>query len=383
MAKYGLKWIDSDMHLCEPVDLWDAYIAPRYKQWVPRWSGIVGQDHPLRNRGVFAMGKKTPKSAKAPRPPDTIIRELRERRFPIYAPYMSPDGTHVDPAGQLRAMATEGIDIAILFPTFGTRGWQHEHVESDVAMALAQAYNDWLYDFCQTAPARLKLNALIPMTDVPAAVHEVRRAVTQLGAVSVSPGTSRRDIRLDNPLYEPIWEVCERLGVAVAFHGARQVHLKERYKDSVLMAHASGRGIEHPVAFMELLFGGVLERHPTMRCAFLEAGCSWVPYWLFRLEEEWKRFRDAMPGLARNVTMPPLEYWRRQCYSAVEVDEWSLQGVITTIGDTNLVISSDFPHFDSPFPEAFDRFMQLPGVSRESKAKILWDNCATLYCLDA
>ncbi len=378
MAKYGLKWIDSDMHLCEPVNLWEDYVDPHYKEWVPHWSGTAGQDHPLRNRGIFTIGEEAPK-AETEQPPDSIIRE---RRFPTYEPYMTDDGSYVDPAGQLRAMETEGIDIAILFPTFGNRGWQDEKVPSDAALALARAYNDWLYDFCQTDPARLKHNALIPITDVPGAVEEVRRAVTKLGAVSVSPGTSRGDIRLDDPQYEPIWAEAERLNVPVAFHGARQVHMKERYKDSVLMSHASGRGVEHPMAFMELLFGGVLERHPNLRCAFLEAGCSWVSYWLFRLEEEWERFRGAIPSLAKNVTMPPVEYWRRQCYSAVEVDEWSLQGLVATVGDDNIVISSDFPHFDSPFPEAFDRFMKIPGVSRESKAKILWDNCGKLYNLN-
>ena len=380
MAKDGLKWIDSDMHLCEPVDLWKDYIDPAYRDQMPRWAGEIGKDHPLRNRGHFAMGEKVLKSTEEdPTNPDELIRE---RRFPVFQPYMSPDGTYVDPPGQLRAMETEGIDIAILFPTFGNRGWQDESVPPDVALALARAYNDWLYDFCQTDPSRLKINALIPMTDVEGAVQEIRRTVEKLGAISVSPGTSRGDIRLDDPKWEPIWAEAEALGVAVAFHGARQVHLKNRYKDSTLLSHISGRGIEHPVAFMELLVGGVLERHPKLRCSFLEAGCSWVPYWLFRLEEEWERFRQDAPGLADNVKMPPVEYWRRQCWSAVEADEWTLSGVIQTVGDDNLVISSDFPHFDSPFPEARERFMKIPNVSIESKRKILWDNCARLYNLN-
>ena len=80
--------------------------------------------------------------------------------------------------------------------------------------------------------------------------------------------------------------------------------------------------------------------------------------------------------------MRPVDYWRRQCYCSVEVDEWSLPGVIATIGDDNLVVSSDFPHFDSEFPEAGHHFIELSGVSRESKSKILWDNCARLYDLD-
>jgi predicted TIM-barrel fold metal-dependent hydrolase len=134
--------------------------------------------------------------------------------------------------------------------------------------------------------------------------------------------------------------------------------------------------------FMELLYGGVLERHPRLRVAFLECGASWVPYWLFRLEEEAEKFGALHPNLEENVRMRPVEYWRRQCYASAEVGEWSLPAVIDTIGDDNLVVSSDFPHFDSAFPEAGAHFMALANVSRESKRKILWDNCARLYNLD-
>jgi predicted TIM-barrel fold metal-dependent hydrolase len=78
-----------------------------------------------------------------------------------------------------------------------------------------------------------------------------------------------------------------------------------------------------------------------------------------------------------------VEYWKRQCWSAVEVDEWTLPRVIDAIGDDNLVVSSDFPHFDSAFPHAFDRLMAIPGVEDASRRKILWDNCARLYGLDS
>ena len=132
------------------------------------------------------------------------------------------------------------------------------------------------------------------------------------------------------------------------------------------------------VNIMAAIIGsGVLESYPNVKVAFGESGIGWIPYALDRMDFEWEdRFTD-LP-----LKMKPSDYWRRQCYSAVEVDEWSLEGVICTVGDDNLVISSDFPHFDSPFPDARTRFMKIPNVSRESQAKILWDNCATLYNLN-
>jgi predicted TIM-barrel fold metal-dependent hydrolase len=392
-------WIDGDLHLLEPTDLWHEYLDPEYREYMPRWVGQPGKDHPLVSP-KFAVGDTRAKDDQvdaadpddAPGTPDAAssafgtntdgVRDrIGARRLAVFEPYFAPEGTYIDAAGQLRGMDTEGIDIGILFPTHGALGWAEEGIRPDAALAIAAAYNSWLHDFCRADPRRLRMNALVPLGDVEGAVREMRRAVEELGAISIVPGTSRRDLRLDDPAYEPIWSTAEDLDLTIGFHGRRQVHLKDRYRDSTLMSHICGRGIEHPVAFMELLTSGVLERHPTMRCAFLEAGSSWVLYWLFRLEQEWDRFHRDVPGLADNMRHRPLDYWRRQCWTNVEIDEWPVEAVISLVGDDNLVLSSDFPHFDSPFPETRSRFMKMPGLSDESKRKILWDNCARLYNL--
>src|SRR5215470_5305989 len=36
MAKNGFKVFDSDMHIMEPVDLWERYIAPEFRPEAPR-----------------------------------------------------------------------------------------------------------------------------------------------------------------------------------------------------------------------------------------------------------------------------------------------------------------------------------------------------------
>jgi predicted TIM-barrel fold metal-dependent hydrolase len=53
--------------------------------------------------------------------------------------------------------------------------------------------------------------------------------------------------------------------------------------------------------------------------------------------------------------------------------------VISRIGDNNIVISTDYPHADSHWPNAINHFMAIEGISMESRRKILWDNCARLY----
>ena len=79
--------------------------------------------------------------------------------------------------------------------------------------------------------------------------------------------------------------------------------------------------------------------------------------------------------------MAPSEYFKRQCFVSVECDEEPAKYTIEGLGDNQIVFSTDFPHPDSKFPDSVDNFMKLP-LTKESKRKLLWDNCASYYGLD-
>jgi predicted TIM-barrel fold metal-dependent hydrolase len=121
--------------------------------------------------------------------------------------------------------------------------------------------------------------------------------------------------------------------------------------------------------------GGILERHPNLRVAFLEGNCSWVPFLLWRLDEHWELWGDVY---APDLKMPPSEYYKRQCFASVEADEELARYVIDYMGNNRLVFSTDFPHPDSKWPGAVERFLELP-IADEDKKMILWDNCAQFY----
>jgi predicted TIM-barrel fold metal-dependent hydrolase len=121
--------------------------------------------------------------------------------------------------------------------------------------------------------------------------------------------------------------------------------------------------------------GGVLERHPELRIAFLEANCSWAPWLLWRLDEGYEREADIF---VPELTMAPSEYFKRQCVVSIEPDETPAKYLIEEIGSSQLVFSTDYPHGDSRYPNAVDSFLELP-LPDEDKRKILWDNCAAFY----
>ena len=75
---------------------------------------------------------------------------------------------------------------------------------------------------------------------------------------------------------------------------------------------------------------------------------------------------------------PPSYYFKRQCYASVECDEEPVKYAIDFLGNERLVFSTDFPHVDTKYPKAVERFLELP-IGEEDKRKILWDNCAAYY----
>ena len=58
--------------------------------------------------------------------------------------------------------------------------------------------------------------------------------------------------------------------------------------------------------------------------------------------------------------MPPSEYFKRQCYIALDVDEEPAVDVVNKMGADYFVVSSDYPHSDGAFPEAIQQFLGLP-----------------------
>ena len=82
----------------------------------------------------------------------------------------------------LRAMDEARMETAVLFPTAGLS--VRKILEAECADAVCRAYNDFFADKFHRVSPRLKGAAVIPFQDVSLAVQELKRAVTELGAVT-------------------------------------------------------------------------------------------------------------------------------------------------------------------------------------------------------
>ena len=393
MAREGYLILDSDLHMMEPDDLWARYLDGPHKANPPRFLGgqqqaltpspadkanadtIMGME--VQGLAIPAFGTQVGATVSS--------RELRSRSRARHPHFNVARARGFDAPSTLTAMDIEGIDVAVMYGTRGRQILCHDDLSPDYAAALARAYNNWAADYCKADPERLKFAAQIAMHDVKLAVEEARRSVKQLGAVAVigtpNPVNGRH---MHDDVVEPLWDALEELNVPIGFHPTGNSSLKDdagaRYVGHANfhpIAHAIRNPVELMGAIASLTSGGVMERHPQLRAAFLEGTAGWLPWWLWRLDDQWEKFG---PGCERSLSMLPSEYFRRQCYIALDVDEEPAVHAVNELGAEYFVVSSDYPHSDGAFPEAMQQFFGLP-LAAEQRKKILWDNCARLYAI--
>ncbi len=372
MAKDGFLVFDSDMHIMEPPDLWQRYIDDRYKSAAPigttsenvRDLGVRWPDMPDNFRGARGINREGHNYEK-----NQVL-------------YLDHSQRGWDSSCQMEAMEMEGIDVAVMFPSRGLSVLTRPNLDPGFAAAIARAYNDWMYDFCALDPNRMFGAGMISVFDINDAVAEVRRSVQELGfkAVfvrsNVVTGKNWHD-----PYFEPLWDVLSELDVPIGFHeasGSLSQQAAEHF-DNFMLRRVYAQPFEQMMGMGSFIGGGILERHPDLRVAFLEANCAWLPWLLWRVEEAHERELDAyMPEL----TVSPTELFKRQCWVSIEPDEIPAKYALDYIGSDQIVFSTDYPHGDSRYPEAVDAFMEL-DIPDSDKRKILWDNCARFYKVES
>jgi predicted TIM-barrel fold metal-dependent hydrolase len=374
MAKEGFKVFDSDMHIMEPPDLWQRFTDDEFRDQAP--IGVTSEN--VRDLGtVHPSGTQWGSLTLGPRPSPSRIRGHNyDKNQLLYADHASRGW---GPDCQIEAMNTEGIDTATLFPTRGLHTLAEPNMDPRLARALARAYNDWLADFCSYAPDRLIGAAMISPFDMNDAVEEVERTVNHLGMRAVFIRSNlMNDIPWHDHYYDPLWDTLEKHDIPIGFHeasssGARQSG--QQFASNLMLRRVYAQPFEQMMAFGAFTGGGVLERHPGLRAAFLEANCSWLPWLLWRLDEGYERESDAF---SPELKMAPSEYFHRQVWVSVEPDEAPALDAISRYGSDNLVFSTDYPHGDSKYPVAVSSFLELQ-LEDDHKRKILWDNCAKFY----
>jgi predicted TIM-barrel fold metal-dependent hydrolase len=364
--KNGFDVIDADGHMIEPVDIWDRYVEPAFYDRRPIVTGAVGRTfHAYGPCEIFPNGVPTPR-------PDDQFADVPARYGEAFTDWWSL-------ASRLKAMDAEGIDVMVDFPTNGIMATSQSIKDGQLQAALCRAYNNWASDYCMDAGGRVKYVALVSLADVDQAVAEIERVAQHPQIASVVIRNRGMERMWNRPELDVLWAALADHDLAVCFHGGS--HLLRAWSNAKLTAvsHALSFPLDNMLTMGTLIFGGVLERFPSLRAGFYEGNAGWLSWWLARMDDHAVgRQGRFMDDASVELSLAPSDYFLRQCFVACDADEGALQPAVEALNGENIVFNTDYPHPDAPMPGAVDTFL-ASGLSEAAMRKILWDNPARLY----
>lgn len=352
--------ISADSHVVPLPSFWREYLPERFRDRAP-----YVEETPEGEVSVFE-GRRTPVMAinsNAGR--DKKDMGFTYRRFADQMP-----GGH-DPAARLADLDLDGVQAEVIYGGGPLATEDHE-----LFIASHYAYNDWLADFCSYAPDRMLGVACIPFDSVESAVAEVYRT-REKGLRSTLISAQPPEGHLFDAAWEPLWHALVETGMPAGLHVGFGFKRKHRFDGGpAFMTDVMMTKMEMAGPLADLIFGGVLQRHPELRVISVEAYIGWLPFVAEYIDHAYRTHRYWNDlGLEEM----PSHYLRRQVYATFIEDPVGLRER-HAFGVGNIMFSTDYPHGESTFPNS-RAFVEkhFADVPADETRRIVYENCAGLY----
>lgn len=255
-----------------------------------------------------------------------------------------------------------------------------------------QAHNRWLVDFCERFPERRAGVGQIFVNDVDDAIEDVRWIKEHGLRGGILLPNIAPDVKwvkpLYDPIYDPLWAVCEELEIPVNVHSGSGQPDYGRYPVSMLLyinevAFYTQRPLVH------LMLSGVFERFPRLRFVMTEIGCAWVPPLLAQLDRILAMIRDT--GATGEIRYSPdqvlprsaTDYFRQNVWMGVSNPSPEDVAARHEIGLDRFMWGSDYPHDEGTEPYTREHLRsRFAAVDPAEVRMLLGENAAALYDFD-
>jgi predicted TIM-barrel fold metal-dependent hydrolase len=354
--------VSADSHVVPLPSFWAEYLPASLRDRAPRIESTDEGDCTIfegRRTPVMAINSIAGKRRDG--------QGMRYRRFAEQLP-----GGH-DPAARLLDQDRDGIVAEVLYG-----GGPLVTDDRELHLASHAAYNDWLADYCAYDPRRLLGVAYIPFATPGGAAAEIRRAHRRGLRGALLPAAVPSGHWWDAD-WAPVWEALVETGLRAALHVGFGFARRHRFDGGpafftdLVMSKMDMAG---PLA--DLVFGGVLARHPELRVVSVEAYIGWLPFVAEYMDHAYRVHRYWNDAGLREL---PSVYLRRQVYATFIEDPVGLRER-HTLGVDNIMWSSDYPHGESTYPTSREFVARaFAGIAEDEVRKMVRDNARRLYDL--
>lgn len=283
---------------------------------------------------------------------------------------------NADPGVRLALMDMYGIDMQALSQTTPVLlGLSNED-----AAEVCRLSNDDNYALCKAYPDRFVNICIISLLDMDRAMKELERSINELDCRGVTISSSQNGKGLDSPEYFPFYEKIVEHDLPILIHGTHWECSPLMDMDNAWrFLHVFGWDYDSTQALWRLIFGGVLDRYPSLKIVTHHLG-NYFPFFVRRIEQNFNKFlSDKLP---RHIS----EYWVN-IYGDTAVDgtPGAFPCGYAFFGSERMMYGSDYP-FGAEAGEDFIR-ENLAGVKamyipQGEKEKILGGNAKKLLKID-
>jgi predicted TIM-barrel fold metal-dependent hydrolase len=319
--------ISADCHAGGSIDQYLDYLDPAYRDEFDQWRGAYS--NPFRDlQGDGRTRNWDSERRFAELETDGQVAEVI---FPNTVPPFFPTGMLI-----ARPPTAEDLD----------RRW-----------AGLRAHNRWLADWCAQVPERRAGVAQVFLNDVDLAVEEAKWAHEHglRGGIMIPAIPDDSDIApLYSPAYDPLWKVCEELGIIVNHHAGSGHPDYGKFPSSQFMWAIETEWFAHR-PFWQILMSGVFERFPKTRFVLTEQGCAWLPATLAQLDgmhfaASTGRMGELKMDPEANLSMKPSEYFARNVWVGVSFPGPREAKAMKKLGLDRMMWGSDYPHHEGSSP---------------------------------
>jgi predicted TIM-barrel fold metal-dependent hydrolase len=279
---------------------------------------------------------------------------------------------------RLQDMDKEGVEKEVVFGNATTGLLFGKDLEA--RDATIRIYNEYLAEFGSLAPGRFHGVAYVNYWDdsrFEKSIREVRDLGLKTFMLPQKPGKNTRgqEIAYASEEMDDFWSFIEESGLPVCFHiGENAAEGRGGLGISFMMNLA---GFRKSVG--ELIFGGIFDRHPKLRVAFMEGGINWGPAMVQDAELIYGSFYRCLDW---KLAHEPRYYWDKHCYVTFMTDQLGL-GMLDKVGADRVMWAADYPHAESTFGYSWTAMREIvaAAASEADARKMLGGTAMEFFAL--
>jgi aminocarboxymuconate-semialdehyde decarboxylase len=275
-------------------------------------------------------------------------------------------------AARVERMDSWGLDVQVLSVSPVMLGYDRP-VEQ--AIGLCSSINEDIAQMVEEWPGRFAGLATLPLQSPEHAVKELVRAMEELGAVGAQVGTHVNGVNWDSVELFPVLEAAESTGALLFVHPAdvRMQTMLPGYH----LKNTLGNPTETAVAIASLIYGGALDRFPSLRVCFAHGG-GVAPWLAGRMDHAGRVRDDARLPSGRSFG---------DCLSSLYFDSVThspraLTHLVDAVGAGHVLLGTDFPA-DMAQTRTVEWFKRIDSCDDATARAILGDNAVDLLGLEA